>query len=234
MEIQVFAEGKTEEKVIEKLKQFFSHTFQTFDCRGKDRINEEINKKLGPSIGQQPVRALILRDLDDGENNQQIIQSISDGLIQLFLERKVNAVPQFQQLPSHKNVFIWKSTSPDFHIAVHIADYRWNTSFTKRTIDDLVLQLALDQGVAAHLAQKQNVSIGGQVIIQKVTQEIPMLLQQNGFPPLSEAKDYVRLYAAVIRMHTSPPVFAANVLASASNHLVQQNFASIIEAIRAL
>ncbi len=233
--IQVFAEGKTEEKVIEKLKQFFpGRTFQTFDCRGKNRINGEIVTKLGPSIGQQSVRAIILRDLDDGENNQQIIQSISDRLIQLFLERKINAVPQFQQLPSHKNVFIWKSISLDFHIAVHIADYRWNTNFTKSTIDDLVLQLALDQGVAAHLAQRQKVHVGGQVIIQKVTQEIPTLLQQNGFPPLSEAKDYVRLYAAVIRMHTSPPVFATNVLANTDDHILQKNFASIIAAIGAL
>jgi len=235
MKIQVFAEGKTEEKVIETLRQFFpSCTFQTFDCRGKNNINSEIVAKLGPNIGQQSVRALILRDLDDRGNNQQIIQSISDGLIQLFHKRKINADPQFQQLLSHKNVFIWKSTSLDFHIAVHIADYRWNANFTKSTIDDLVLQLALDQNVAAHLAQRQNVDVNGQVIIQKVTQEIPALLQQNGFPPLSEAKDYVRLYAAVIRMHTSPPVFAANVLASADTYLVQQNFASIIEAIKAL
>jgi len=78
------------------------------------------------------------------------------------------------------------------------------------------------------------VNVNEQVIIQKVTQEIPTLLQQNGFPPLSEAKDYVRLYAAVIRMHTSPPVFAGRVLASANAHLVQQNFASIIAAIEAL
>jgi hypothetical protein len=61
-----------------------------------------------------------------------------------------------------------------------------------------------------------------------------MLLQQNGFPPLSEAKDYVRLYAAVLRMHTSPPVFAETVLANTDDSLLQQNFASIIAAIEAL
>ncbi len=236
MKILVFAEGKTEEKVIKKLEQFLQpgRTFETIDCKGKNNINSRIDDELGPDIGQQPVRALILRDLDDGKNNQQIIQSISDGLIKLFHKREINAFPQFQQPTPYKNVFIWKSTNPDFHIAIHVANYRWDTSFTKSTIDDLVLQLALDQGVASHLAQRQKVDVNGQIIIQKVTQEIPMLLRQNGFPPLSEAKDYVRLYAAVIRMHTSPPVFAANVLASASNHLVQQNFASIIEAIRAL
>ena len=235
MKILVFAEGKTEEKVIERLKQFFpGRTFETIDCKGKNKINSRIDDELGPDIGQKPVRALTLRDLDDRENNQQIIQSISDGLIKLFHKRKINAVPQFQQLPSHGNVFIWKSTSLDFYIAVHIANYRWNTSFTKRTIDDLVLQLAFNQDVVDHLAQRQKVDVNGQIIIQKVTQEIPMLLRQNGFPPLSEAKDYVRLYAAVIRMHTSPPVFAANVLAGAKDHLVQQNFASIIAAIKAL
>jgi hypothetical protein len=65
MKILVFAEGKTEEKVIERLKQFFpGFAFQTFDCKGKDKINSEIVTKLGPLVGQQPVRALILRDKD--------------------------------------------------------------------------------------------------------------------------------------------------------------------------
>jgi len=231
MKILVFAEGKTEEKVIERLKGFFPHrTFQTFDCGGKNRINREIVTKLGPSIGQQPVRALILRDKDEGETVQQIIQSVSGGLIQVFQDRGINAVPQFRQLQG--NVYILELINPDLCIAIHIADYRWDNSFTKSTIDDLVLRLAFDPNVATILAQRQNVHVGGPVIIHKVTQEIPDLLQKNGFPPLSEAKDYVRLYAAV--MHTSPSVFAANVLAGASNHLVQQNFASIIAAIKAL
>jgi len=236
MKIQVFAEGKTEEKVIEKLKQFFpGRTFQTFDCKGKDKINGEIVTKLGPSIGQQPIRALILRDKDAGETIRQIIQSVDQqGLGRLLKQRGINTSLQFQRVAGVWNAFVWDAASIDFRLSIHIASRRSLRGLTKSTIDDPVLQLALDQGVAAHLAQRQKVHVGGQVIIQKVTQEIPTLLQQNGFPPLSEAKDYVRLYAAVIRMHTSPPVFAANVLAGARNHLVQQNFASIIEAIRAL
>jgi len=235
MKILVFAEGKTEEKVIEKLEQFFpGRTFQTIDCKGKNNINSRIDGELGPDIGQQPVRALILRDKDPGETIKRIIQSVNNGLGGILKQRGINTSLQFQRVAGFWNAFVWNAASIDFRLSIHIASRRSLRGLTKSTIDDLVLQLALDKDVAAHLAQRQNVSIDGQVIIQKVTQEIPMLLQQNGFPPLSEAKDYVRLYAAVIRMHTSPPVFTERVLANTDDHLLQQNFASIIAAIEAL
>ena len=234
MKIQVFAEGKTEEKVIERLKQFFpGFAFQTFDCKGKDKINSEIVTKLGPLVGQQPVRALILRDKDVGETIKQIIQSVNQqGLGRLLKKRGINTSLQFQRVAGVWNAFVWDAVSIDFRLSIHIASRRSLRGLTKSTIDDLVLQLAFNPNVATTLAQ--NVHVGGQVIIQKVTKEIPMLLQQNGFPPLSEAKDYVRLYAAVTRMHTSPPVFAEVVLANTDDHLLQQNFASIIAAIEAL
>jgi len=236
MKIQVFTEGKTEEKVIEKLKQFFpGRTFETIDCKGKNNINSRIDDELGPDIGQQPVRALILRDKDPGETIKRIIQSVNNGLGGILKQRDIDtSLLQFQRVAGVWNAFVWNAASIDFRLSIHIASRRSLRGLTKSTIDDLVLNLALDQHVAAHLAQRQNVNVNGQVIIQKVTQEIPTLLQQNGFPPLSEAKDYARLYAAVTRMHTSPPVFAGKVLASANTHLVQQNFASIIAAIEAL
>jgi len=233
MKIQVFAEGKTEEKVIERLKQFFpGFAFQTFDCKGKDKINSEIVTKLGPLVGQQPVRALILRDKDSGETIARIIQSVDNGLKGILKQRGINTSLQFQRVTGVWNAFVWDAVSIDFRLSIHIASRRSLRGLTKSTIDDLVLQLAFNPNVATTLAQ--NVHVGGQVIIQKVTKEIPMLLQQNGFPPLSEAKDYVRLYAAVTRMHTSPPVFAEVVLANTDDHLLQQNFASIIAAIEAL
>ncbi len=236
MKILVFAEGKTEEKVIEKLKQFFpGRTFETIDCKGKNNINSRIDDELGPDIGQQPVRALIMRDKDVGETIKQVIQSVNQqGLGRLLEQRGINTSLQFQRVAGVWNAFVWDAASIDFRLAIHIASRRSLRGLTKSTIDDLVLNLALDQHVAAHLAQRQNVNVNGQVIIQKVTQEIPALLQQNGFPPLSEAKDYVRLYAAVTRMHTSPPVFAERVLANTDDYLLQQNFASIIKAIKVL
>ncbi len=231
IEIHIFAEGQTERKVIDKLRTLLpNYSLNVVECGGKTNVNRQLQQKLRFSLNVQPVRALILRDKDEGETVQQIIQSVSSGLIQVFQDRGINAVPQFRQLQG--NVYIWEPIDPDLRIAMHIADYRWDTNFTKSTIDDLVLQLAFDPNVATILAQ--NVHVGGQVIIQKVTKEIPMLLQQNGFPPLSEAKDYVRLYAAVTRMHTSPPVFTERVLANTDDHLLQQNFASIIAAIEAL
>ena len=150
----------------------------------------------------------------------------------ILKQRGINTSLQFQRVTGVWNAFVWDAVSIDFRLSIHIASRRSLRGLTKSTIDDLVLQLAFNPNVATTLAQ--NVHVGGQVIIQKVTKEIPMLLQQNGFPPLSEAKDYVRLYAAVTRMHTSPPVFAEVVLANTDDHLLQQNFASIIAAIEAL
>jgi hypothetical protein len=233
MKILVFAEGKTEEKVIERLKQFFpGFAFQTFDCKGKDKINSEIVTKLGPLVGQQPVRALILRDKDSGETIARIIQIVDNGLKGILKQRGINTSLQFQRVTGVWNAFVWDAVSIDFRLSIHIASRRSLRGLTKSTIDDLVLQLAFNPNVATTLAQ--NVHVGGQVIIQKVTQEIPALLQQNGFPLWSEAKDYVRLYAAVLRMHTSPPVFAETVLADMDDSPLQQNFASIIAAIEAL
>jgi len=235
MKIQVFTEGKTEEKVIKKLKQFFpGRTFETIDCKGKNNINSRIDDELGPDIGQQPVRALILRDKDPGETIKQIIQSVNNRLGGILNQRGISTSLQFQRVAGVWNVFVWNAASVDFRLAIHIASRRALSTLTKSTIDDLVLRLAFDPNVATILAQRQNVNVNGQVIIQKVTQEIPALLQRNGFPLWSEAKDYVRLYAAVLRMHTSPPVFAETVLADMDDSLLRQNFESIIAAIEAL
>jgi hypothetical protein len=146
IEIHIFAEGQTERKVIDKLRTLLpNYSLNVVECGGKTNINRQLQQKLRFSLNLQPVRALILRDLDDGETYERIVQSVRDGMIQVFRKSNINEVPQFAPLPLYKNIYAWKSTSLDFYIAVHIANYRWNTSFTKRTIDDLVLQLAFNQ-----------------------------------------------------------------------------------------
>lgn len=111
----------------------------------------------------------------------------------------------------------------------------WNKSFVNATIDDYVLALALEPAIATAIAQNQNLSVNGEALIKKVTEDLPALLQRNGIS-LTEAKDYVRLYAAIVKAHTSPPVFAEKVLnrSEGNEHMLKDRFQSIFAALELL
>jgi hypothetical protein len=86
-------------------------------------------------------------------------------------------------------------------------------------------------------AQRQNRTdwnITPQRLIEKITKEIPALLTQNGIPLRPHAKDYVRFYAAVLSLHTSPPVFAEKTLAHAKEDDIKEIFAPLLAAIQHL
>ncbi|WP_448560981.1 hypothetical protein [Trichothermofontia sp.] len=82
----------------------------------------------------------------------------------------------------------------------------------------------------ANLAEK--ISIPSHKIFTKVTEEIPALLKANadGRDDLTEAKDYVRLYAAILKLHTSPAVFAQKAMANADEQDIRDVFQSLIAA----
>ena len=93
-----------------------------------------------------------------------------------------------------------------------------------------MLALALQKTTAENLLSDKQWSTTPDQIIRKVTEHIPSMLQENGIP-LREAKDYVRLYAAVIQEHTSPPVFAQKTLANAADGDKQEIFAPLLAAL---
>ena len=228
MTVHVFFEGSTEEKVIAKVCP--TNTTKMIQVNGKENINPKLRDTLGPLMGQEPIRCLVLRDLDahDGETPERIVQSLSDALRRMFEERGVQSVsPDLQQLPDHTNVFVWASAQPDIRVALHIADYRWKADFIKATIDDYILNLALEPDIARALAQK--IAIDPHRLIKKITEELPALLSRNDIQ-LVEAKDYVRLYAAVIKAHTSPPVFAQKTLSHADGDKIRATFAPLLAA----
>lgn len=228
MTVYVFFEGSTEEKVIAKVCP--TNTTKMIQVNGKENINPKLRDTLGPLMGQEPIRCLVLRDLDahDGETPERIVQSLSDALRRMFEERGVQSVsPGLQQLPAHKNVFVWASAQPDIRVALHIANYQWKEDFIKATIDDYILNLALEPDIARALAQK--IAIDPHRLIKKITEELPALLSRNDIQ-LVEAKDYVRLYAAVIKAHTSPPVFAQKTLSHADGDKIRATFAPLLAA----
>jgi len=231
MTIHYFYEGKTEKEVLGGLKKFSGSEWKPHDAEGKGNLNQKIVDILGPMLGQEPIRGLILRDLDshDGETMERIVQGVTGALKKAFDSRKLeSSLVRLNQHPGHNNVFTLDIEQLDFHLALHIAVYRWREDFIKSTIDDYILDLALNPVTAGHLAQK--LGITGERLIHKMTIEIPDLLKKNGIT-LAEAKDYVGLYAAVIKKHTSPPVFAKKTMANAEETQLRQVFAPLLAAI---
>lgn len=238
MKVSAIVEGSTEEKVLEKLKGFIGLTIEINRSDGKGQMNRTIEGKIGPLIdGSESVRVLILRDLDlhDKETVDSLVQS-TEGILQRIFEKRNAAIkPKLEPKGDPDNVYIWHPKELDFRVALHVATYRWNDSFIKATTDDYVLALALKPAIATAIAQSQNLSVNSAALIKKVTEELPALLQRNGIP-LTEAKDYVRLYAAIVKAHTSPPVFAEKVLnrSEVDEQMLRNHFQSLFAALEFL
>ena len=100
-----------------------------------------------------------------------------------------------------------------------------------------MLNLALRYSTAESFLQKnrdRKWTISADALINKVRREIPALLQKNGIPPLGEAKDYVRVYAAVLQIDTSPPIFAEKTITHAQESDIQEVFAPLLAAAQFL
>lgn len=237
MIIDAFPEGQTEVAVIEAICQRDKHqsrgnAIYCHPVRGKQGIRRTFLEIVPPKLPKrQPVRCLIFRDLDshDGETIEIIEQSVTDMLKQAFRKMEFDeSIIDLRRHPDHDNVFTVVSPQPDFRFALHVAEHRWKDDFIKSTIDDYVLSLALNAATAESMARK--LGINGERLVHKITKELPDLLIQNGIP-LKEAKDYVRLYAAVIKSHTSPPVFAGKTMANAEDDLLCEVFAPLKAAL---
>lgn len=235
----VFVQGDTEIKVLEKLKLACPGAVRR-NPGGKDDINKRMIDALGPILGAEPIRCLVMRDLDSraGETVEGIRGGVEQALRRLFDERGFASEDvSLIAYDSHDNVFTFQATDPNIKVALHIATYRCLDHFIKSTVDDYVLNLALRYStVESFLQQNRNRSwtISVETLINEVRREIPSLLQRSGIPQLVEAKDYARLYAAVLQTHTSPPVFAEKTLAHAQESDIREVFAPLLAAAQFL
>jgi hypothetical protein len=235
----VFVEGETEAIILEKLKLTRSAAVRR-EPGGNDDINKRMIDALGPSLGVEPIRCLVMRNLDshDGETVDGIRSGVEQALRRMFDERGFSS--QNVSLIAHDrhdNVCAFQAADPNIKVALHIATYRCLGHFIKSTVDDYVLNLALRYGTAESFLQEnrnRNWSIGAETLINEVRREIPSLLQKNGIPQLREARDYARLYAAVLQMDTSPPVFAERTMAHAQEGAIQEVFAPLLAAAQFL
>ncbi|MCS6916015.1 MAG: hypothetical protein RMK29_21730 [Myxococcales bacterium] len=229
--IDAFYEGMTEKKILHMLMQR-GLLAKVNLCDGKETGKTEVNRRLrdvvGPNVGTKQVRCLVLRDLDERETMERIKQGLQTALQALYRERgHPKAVVRFVRHRAHGNVYLHTCTELDVRVALHIATYRHLPDFCKSTIDDYVLRVALHHETAAALIKRQGWSISSKRIIHKVTSEIPALLKQNGIPMMGEAKDFIHFYAALLRVHTSPAVFAEKILHHAPESELREVFAPL-------
>jgi hypothetical protein len=176
-----FVEGKTETKILEKLKLIDPVTIKQEtggkgdeiarlardraneatimqETGGKDGLNKRMIKVLGPNLGSKPIRCLVMRDLDshDDETTERIRSSVENALRKMFDER--DFALQSVSLTAHdryENVFTFQATDPNIKVALHIATHCCLDHFIKSTVDDYVLDLAFRDSTAESFLQKK-------------------------------------------------------------------------------
>jgi hypothetical protein len=261
--IDVIFEGKTEESVLEALTNDVTQGDKVVrnkictsklnpiivadkktgkEKTGQDAIPEKIAEVLKdlPFQPDRILRVLVIWD-QDSKNHSARCDSV------LGVVRKFAKNARLEKLPGYNNVYVLHDGPYNLRLTLYIASECWDPSLQKTaseqneiqktTTDDYVLKLALKDSIASSLLaskKKPDWKITTEKLIEKVTKEIPELLKQNGIPPLSDAKEYVRFYAALLSLPTSPAIFAAKTLAHADTSDIEEVFASLIAAIKHL
>jgi hypothetical protein len=250
-----FCEGKTEENVLAALG-LSNYPRNTNLPTGKQAVRDRLKNLLGPKLGSEPVRALILLDVDlhMGETAANVKQSVEDTLKNLWRERDFEPNDLGLAIHAvHPNLYCFQANVPDARIALHLAARRYDEQFIKATIDDYVLDLALRKTTAdAMLADKRvdetnrNEQYKGDArpprewqieaagLAQKVWEEIPALLKQNQIPPLQEAKSFLQFYTAVLQEPLPTAAFAKQVVKHARQEDRQEVFAALFAAAQFL
>jgi hypothetical protein len=237
--IDVFSEGKTEKGVIDKLcvRGICAHQMEERGGGGEDNMLSNLSTQLRRWFDlalaeREPLNILILRDLDshEGKTIRRLCDSVSDRV------KRHHPGAGLFSLANFDNAFKLNAAIPGLRLALHIANDCCRPEFIKTTIDDYVLKLALRQNTVTSFLASGQIGKSGvttEQLIQKVETEIPALLDRNKIP-LVEAKDFIRFYAAVLRAHTSPAVFAGKVLEHADEDDIRRVFASLLACIQFL
>jgi hypothetical protein len=187
-------------------------------------------------VSNNTKRILVLLDLD-GKQLDDHSKRI------LYIIKKFVSDAEFVPLEKHENAFAVQSSASNLRIALHIANYRCDehcddkNKFKIATIDDYVLNLAFRETTAQGLLEscrRDGWTITPEKLIAKIKRELPRCLTRNGIPLKPEAKEYVKLYGAVLSLAISPNRFAAKTLAHAKKEDIQKVFASLIAAIKFL
>lgn len=248
MTILVFGEGATEKGVCNVLQERNIIKFNDYTSAGGNtsEINKKVISKIRPRLEEgESINCVILYDLDRHKNKTEssILQSVfaDTGFLKKIDSFKTIDISGIKKQDSrHTNLYTLSIPELKFKIAIHIANKRYKESFEKSAIDDYVLELGLLPNTVINLldsinrrsSQPKKINISWEKVVDKVIREIPDLLKSNanGVEHLTSAKDYVRFYAAVLKLDTSPPIFAEKVMKNADENDIRDVFAALIAA----
>jgi len=245
-EIEVLFEGTTEENVLNQLRNDVTYggavtrsricqqTIKLTSAGGQGNLPRKLQAILKdlPLSPEVTKRLLVVWDLDNHE-----VSARCGSVIDVV--KKVAPGAYLEPLAGFDNVYVLRSGPENLRLGLHVSCHRYDDSFCKATTDDYVLKLALRESTASKLLEdckrnKPDWTITSTQLINKITREIPALLKANGIPSLPEAKEFVRFYAAVLSLHTSPAVFAAKTLHHAEETDIKEIFAPLLAAIQHL
>jgi hypothetical protein len=244
-EIEVLFEGTTEENALRGLcsevrrdgtivrPPICRHPIKFTNAGGKNKIPVALESALELlSIRPDAIqKLLVLLDLDD-----KVIDDCCRSIIGVV--KRFASDAEFDLLSKEmNNVFTLRSGPSNLRLALHIASYRYQESFSIATTDDYVLDLAFREATAGKLLEsckRSDWTITADKLVGKIRSEIPDLPRSNGIALLSEAKEYVKLYGAVLSLAVSPNFFAAKTLKHAKEEDIREVFAALIAAIEYL
>ena len=239
MNLYVFGEGKTEERLIKQLMAAIAPDVR-MDFRqseGRGRLVTTIVSSLGPEL-EQPVCCLVLVDRDNGDSIDSIRERYKSSFQALLEERGFSSIVSFRALEENENVLelvLNPPGSPDLRVALHVAETPDSLrihGFNNDTTDGYILAAALTEPVLERFAKKAG--IDSQRLSEKVAQEIPDLMKANGVRAL-DAKDLIAAYMAAARFlkvnrSEAEDTFAGIVVARAIRY-ARQDFDRIVSSI---
>ena len=201
--IYVFGEGKTDRLVFNFLKDKKSPESplgNLIPVGGKGNFKHEILDKVKPDIEakRNEIRVLVFRDVDEGEEVQNIVQSFQAIVEDLLEHQDLKPTPTSQG----GIIYTWQvpanSKFPGFRFVLHIAEeIRGNPkSLRNRTTDGYVLALGLTEQVLEGFAE--DVGSNNDILHKLITSKIPETIRQCNIT-INEDKDYLAAYLTATR-----------------------------------
>ncbi len=202
-----FGEGKTEKVIFEFLveKQFQRYSFHNFvSVGGKDNFRSKIPKTVQSDLeaGRDEIRILAFRDLDAGEQVDDVVQSFQDIVWKLLEPWELQ--PNVQQI--HPNtIYKWEASIAQgrsglrfvLHIANH-ADSSLPVPLQNQTTDGYILTVGLEEAILERFARKNKVKSTVDALKSLITEKIPETVRKEGID-FQEDKDYLAAYLAATR-----------------------------------
>ena len=125
MNLYVFGEGKTEERLMKKLMPHIAPGLRMdfTQSGGKGQLVKAIIARLGPEL-MQSIRCVVLVDRDNGDTIDSIRRRYEAGFQGLLDERSFTSTVSFRLLDGQANILalgLNPPDSPDLRVALHVA-----------------------------------------------------------------------------------------------------------------